>query len=155
VPFDGLWIDMNEASNFCPGDVCHLPSGYHPTTGTPSKASAPGFDSGMVEARLARAKFSARRTAGLAQNSWTVGKLLGLSRRRGRGRESVSAPANCAIVCTQPSPEDPLSHPPYAINNQHAHLPLGWNTLAPSALHWGGVTEYDAHNLYGLSEAKV
>ncbi|GFH08408.1 P-type domain-containing protein, partial [Haematococcus lacustris] len=155
VPFDGLWIDMNEASNFCPGDVCHLPSGYHPATGIPSKASAPGFDTGKVEARLARKKFSARRTASLARSSWTVGKLLGLSRRRGRGRESVSALANCAIVCTQPSPDDLLSHPPYAINNQHAHLPLGWNTLAPSALHWGGVTEYDAHNLYGLSEAKV
>lgn len=27
VPYDGLWIDMDEASNFCTGDVCHMPQG--------------------------------------------------------------------------------------------------------------------------------
>ena len=27
VPYDGLWIDMDEVSNFCTGDVCHMPQG--------------------------------------------------------------------------------------------------------------------------------
>ena len=25
VPFDGLWVDMNEASNFCTGHICEMP----------------------------------------------------------------------------------------------------------------------------------
>ena len=34
--FDGLWIDMNEASNFCTGDVCHT---MLPTQGMPPTQS--------------------------------------------------------------------------------------------------------------------
>lgn len=38
VPYDGLWIDMDEASNFCTGDVCHMPQGRLPQWHMPSLA---------------------------------------------------------------------------------------------------------------------
>lgn len=72
VPVDGLWIDMNELSNFCDGQ--------------------------------------------------------------------------CTAV------GDP-NNPPYKINNQMRQLPLNTKTLDMDAVHAGAVLEYDAHNLFGLSEA--
>ncbi|KXZ44303.1 hypothetical protein GPECTOR_70g534 [Gonium pectorale] len=72
VPFDGLWLDMNEPSNFCNGD-----------------------DS------------------------------------------------------------DPLSSPPYRVNNGNRHAPLYKNTLPLTAVGYGGVRQYDAHNLYALAESRT
>ncbi len=39
--------------------------------------------------------------------------------------------------------------PPYYINNRCSHSPLFTRTVAVDAEHYGGVLEYDAHNLYG------
>ena len=43
---------------------------------------------------------------------------------------------------------DPMS-PPYAINNRGNKAPLNIKTVSPDAVHYGGVLEYNAHNLYG------
>lgn len=80
LPVDGLWIDMNEISNFCNG-ACT-------SSGSPVK----------------------------------------------------------------PVEVDP-NNPPYKINNQGSKAPLNTKTLDMDAVHYGGVLEYDAHNLFGLTEA--
>ena len=47
-----------------------------------------------------------------------------------------------------------LLNPPYAINNNDHRATLNTKTLDMTALHMNGtVMEYNAHNLYGLSEA--
>lgn len=43
--------------------------------------------------------------------------------------------------------------PPYSISNGDWLAPLGFHSIPVTALHSDGTAEYDAHNLYGLSEA--
>lgn len=74
------------------------------------------------------------------------------SEAQGHVATSASS-ANCGLQCQPPAATDTLSNPPYAINNLQRREHLGSKTLPVSARHLGGELEYDAHNLYGFSEA--
>ncbi|KAK9276124.1 hypothetical protein L1049_005655 [Liquidambar formosana] len=96
VPIDGLWIDMNEASNFCYGK-CTIPKGKQCPSGT-----GPG---------------------------WI-----------------------CCLDCKNVT-NTRWDDPPYKINASGTQVPIGYKTIATSAVHYNGVLEYDAHSLYGFSES--
>ncbi|KAK8265663.1 hypothetical protein V6Z12_D12G192000 [Gossypium hirsutum] len=96
VPVDGLWIDMNEASNFCSGK-CTIPKGKQCPSGT-----GPG---------------------------WI-----------------------CCLDCKNIT-KTRWDDPPYKINASGLQIPIGFKTIATSAVHYNGVLEYDAHSLYGFSQA--
>ncbi|KAF3431860.1 hypothetical protein FNV43_RR26596 [Rhamnella rubrinervis] len=96
VPVDGLWIDMNEASNFCSGK-CKIPKGKQCPTGT-----GPG---------------------------WI-----------------------CCLDCKNIT-KTKWDDPPYKINASGLQVPIGFKTIATSAVHYNGILEYDAHSLYGFSQA--
>ncbi|KAM6589139.1 hypothetical protein CsatA_011744 [Cannabis sativa] len=95
VPVDGLWIDMNEASNFCSGK-CKMPKGQCPT------GTGPG---------------------------WI-----------------------CCLECKNIT-NTRWDDPPYKINASGLQVPIGFKTIATSAVHYNGVMEYDAHSLYGFSQS--
>lgn len=95
VPVDGLWIDMNEVSNFCSGK-CKIPEGKQCPTGT-----GPG---------------------------WI-----------------------CCLECKNIT-STRWDDPPYKINASGSQVPIGFKTIATSAVHYNGVLEYDAHSLYGFSQ---
>jgi len=66
---------------------------------------------------------------------------------------------DCQLTCDTPedlaklTPQQQLYRdPPYRINNANGQL-LGHNTIGTTATHADGSLEYNAHNLYGLSEA--
>lgn len=96
VPVDGLWIDMNEASNFCSGK-CTIPEGRICPNGT-----GPG---------------------------WI-----------------------CCLDCKNIT-NTRWDDPPYKINASGLQVPIGYKTIATSAVHYNGVLEYDAHSLYGFSQS--
>ncbi|KAK3005604.1 hypothetical protein RJ639_016816 [Escallonia herrerae] len=96
VPVDGLWIDMNEASNFCSG-LCTIPQGKK----CPS-VTGPGWE--------------------------------------------------CCLDCKNIT-KTRWDDPPYKINASGSQVPIGYKTIATSAVHYNGVLEYDAHSLYGFSQS--
>ena len=66
---------------------------------------------------------------------------------------------DCQLICDTEadfakltSQQQLYRDPPYRINNAHGQL-LGHNTIGTTATHADGSLEYNAHNLYGLSEA--
>jgi alpha-D-xyloside xylohydrolase len=99
IPVDGLWIDMNEVSNFCNSDGTGQVCVNTASNGCP----APG-----------------------------------------------ASQTDCCLVCSTVDATNSLDFPPYNINNVGGRLSV--KTMAMSGSHYGNVTVYDAHNLYGLTE---
>lgn len=99
VPVDGLWIDMNEVSNFCNSDG----AGQVCANTAPGGCPAPG-----------------------------------------------ASQTDCCLVCSTVDATNSLDFPPYNIHNVGGRL--GVKTMSMSSTHYGNVTVYDAHNLYGLTE---
>jgi alpha-D-xyloside xylohydrolase len=127
VPLDGLWIDMNEISNFCSGECLNgNPIPYASTQcGCTSFKSATSWLEVAEEAALNR--------------EHRVSPLKNKFRNE-QVQDSTS------------SDFDPVN-PPYAINNNNAHSPLNDKTIDMNAYMFDGVSEYNAHNIYGLAEA--
>lgn len=128
VDIDALWIDMNEASNFCPYP-CANPQAFAVTNNNPpapaplrnnTRPTIAGFPAGLQPTP----SISNRSL----QHRQSLGNMTGLS-----GRD--------------------LINPKYMIKN--AAGSLSNLALTTGLIHYNGLTEYDTHNLYGtmMSEA--
>ncbi|WOG85441.1 hypothetical protein DCAR_0104630 [Daucus carota subsp. sativus] len=59
------------------------------------------------------------------------------------------------FISSTPLPNSALDNPPYKINNSGFDRPINEKTVAATAIHFGNITEYNSHNLYGYLESKA
>ncbi|KAM0032488.1 putative alpha-glucosidase [Helianthus debilis subsp. tardiflorus] len=59
------------------------------------------------------------------------------------------------FISSPPISSSKLDNPPYKINNAGVQMHINNNTVPASSIHYGNITAYDAHNLYGFMQAKA
>lgn len=134
LPYDGIWIDMNEVSSFCVGscgsDLYHLNR-----VQTIFNSDDPGFD---YPEQFEKSNAS----------DWK--SLMSKSSAMQATATSTPAPETPKpTIIRDITEERNINHPPYAINNAQSPNDMAVHAVSPNATHQNGVVEYDWHNLYG------
>ena len=148
TPFDGLWVDMNEASNFCSGQVRRFARNNNCQTSS--------YRYNIVHLLLLIPSSNVSLPLPFPPFLLKVCKNTIPQHCPTRQQDTQTM---CCLSCTQ-APSNKLEYPPYNIANgaewryQHPNH-LGYHTVPPSAMHYGGLREYDVHNMYGSMEAKA
>ncbi|MCJ1387986.1 hypothetical protein MMC18_000830 [Xylographa bjoerkii] len=151
VDIDALWIDMNEASNFCTYP-CSDPTAFAISNGDPPMPpsvrpnagySIPGFPADFQPSNKTEV---VGRGVSLAQ-SQRPDVLLGPHSTLFTRRQIGTPGAMIGL-----SGRD-LINPPYAIHN--AAGSISNLTIDTDLVHANGIAEYDTHNLYGTMMSEV
>lgn len=144
VPFDGIWIDLSEASSFCAGpcgEGRRTDNPVHPPFLLPNDPYNADFKypEGFNVSNATEAASVSAASASQASVLSTL-SVLPSKTTTTRGR-------------TEPTPGvRNLNFPPYVINSVQGGHSLLVSAIAPNATHndASNTTEYEMHNLFGL-----
>lgn len=140
VAFDGIWLDMNEASSFCVGSCGTGRLGenqVHPPFALPG-------EQGAIVVSYPEGFNVTNGTEAAAASSASSSQASAVS--------ATAMPSNTNYVRTTPTPGVRNTEmPPYEINNYNGAL--GVHGLAGNATHADGTADYDIHNIWGYEES--
>jgi alpha-glucosidase len=123
---DGIWIDMNEASNFCPDVTCD-PKKHADDTNTPPDPSNPPRDN------------TGRPIPGFPDSFQPPQQKLRTRQTEDGDKKGL--------------PDRDLLNPSYEISNALGNI--SDSTLWTNITNHDGTRQYDTHNMYGLSMTKA
>ncbi|KAF1911411.1 alpha-glucosidase precursor [Ampelomyces quisqualis] len=142
IDLDGIWVDMNEGSNFCEDQNCKprekeinekLPprpqQAPRPNTGRPIPGFPDSFQPGSTKSRLAKAR-------GLESRKVQVHDV-----------ESVESRSTKFDPTPKGLPDRDFFNPNFRINNHRGNLTDF--TIYTNTTNHDGSWQYDTHNLYG------
>ncbi|KAK9362690.1 glycosyl hydrolases family 31-domain-containing protein [Lipomyces starkeyi] len=127
VPFDGIWLDMNEVSSFCVGSCGsknYTQNPVHPPfdVGGPATTFPLGFN---------------------ITNSTDLPYYNSIC------TTSTSTTVSTDPMNTKAPGKGNINYPPYAINHQQGNHDLAVHAVSPNATHADGTVEYEVHSLWG------
>jgi alpha-glucosidase len=147
VDFDGIWLDMNEASSFCVGScgsTNYTQNPVHPPFGLPGEPGNViyGYPEGFNLTNATEAASAS--SASLSQAAATATSSASSS--------ASAAPSPSSTI--DPTIEN-INYPPYAINHHQSPHDLAVHAVSPNATHHDGTIEYNVHNIWGYLETRA
>ena len=140
IPYDGIWLDLSEASSFCYGSC-----------GTNSLETNPAHPPFKLPGDPGNFDYSYPESFNVTNATEAASASAASSSQAAANPTSSSSSVTSTFTRTAPTSVRNLNLPPYVINNVQPGHSLGRGAISPNATHNDqyNSTEYDFHNVWG------